>query len=308
MIFLLLVELLLPLGLALWLLIKPPSDWLTFVLLALAVSLVSSALILTGLWTLLPWWWPWTCAAGALVGAIRGVLMQKSGWLPSGSRWAGSAAALAVAAIGGWFTIQGIAGRRLPMMAVDLASPLAPGRYLVANGGANLAVSSHAETLDLAVARHRLWHGQSYGVDIVALNAAGRSADGVMPTDPQRYAIYGRTVLAPCAGLVVAAIAGLPDTPIPLTTDEPSAGNHILLRCGPVDVLLAHFKPASLRVRAGQQVAVGQPVAEVGNSGSSNEPHLHIHAQTPGTAAAPFSGQPLPIRLDGQAPVRNARF
>lgn len=299
---------LLPLGLALWLLLKPPSDWLTFGLLALAAALVSSALILTGLWTLLPWWWPWTCAAVALVGAIRGVLMQKSGGLPSGSRWAGSAAALAVAAIGGWFMIQGIAGRRLPVPAVDLASPLAPGRYLVANGGANLAVSSHAETLDLSVPRHRLWHGQSYGVDIVELNSAGRSADGLMPTDPKRYAIYGRTVLAPCAGLVVAAIAGLPDTPIPLATDEPSAGNHILLRCGPVDVLLAHFRPASLRVRVGQHIAVGQPIAEVGNSGSSSEPHLHIHAQTPGTATAPFSGQPLPIRLDGKAPVRNARL
>ena len=308
MIFLLLVEVLLPLGLALWLLLKPPSDWLTFGLLAVAASLVSSALILTGLWTLLPWWWPWICAAAALVGGMRGGLLRKSGWLPSGLRWAGSTLALGLAAIGGWLTIQGLAGRRVPAREVELASPLPPGRYLIANGGANLAVSSHAETLDLSVPRHRLWHGQSYGIDIVALNSAGRSADGLMSTDPKRYAIYGRTVLAPCAGLVVAAVAGLPDSPIPLTTDKPSAGNHIVLRCGAVDILLAHFRPASLRVRAGQNVALGQPVAEVGNSGSSSEPHLHIHAQTPGTTAAPFSGQPLPIRLNGQSPVRNARL
>lgn len=308
MILLLLVELLLPLGLGLWLLIKPPSDWLTLGLLAMAASLVSSALILTGLWTLLPWWWPWMCAAVALVGGIRGVLRQKSGWLPNGVRWAGSAAVLAVAALGGWLTVQGLAGRRLPVPPVELATPLAPGRYLIANGGANLAVSSHAETLDLSVPRHRLWHGQSYGVDIVALNSFGRSTDSVIPTDPKRYVIYGRSVVAPCAGLIVAAVAGLPDTPIPLTTDEPSAGNHILLRCGEVDILLAHFRPASLQVRAGQQVAVGQPVAEVGNSGSSSEPHLHIHAQTPGTAAAPYSGRPLPIQLDGRFPVRNARL
>lgn len=308
MILLLLIEVFLPLGLALWLLVEPPSDWLTFGSLVLAASLVSLALILIGLWTLLPWWWPWTCAAVALVGAMRGVLLPKSGWLPNGLRWAGSAAALGVAAIGGWFTIQGLAGRRLPVLAVELAIPLVPGRYLVANGGANFAVSSHAETLDLSVPRHRLWRGQSYGVDIVALNMAGRSANGLMPTDPKRYIIYGRLVLAPCAGLVIAAFGESPDSPIPLTTDEPSVGNHILLRCGAADVLLAHFKPASLRVRAGQQIAVGQPIAEVGNSGSSSEPHLHIHAQTPGTTAAPFSGQPLPIRLNGQSPVRNARL
>jgi hypothetical protein len=36
--------------------------------------------------------------------------------------------------------------------------------------------------------------------------------------------------------------------------------------------------------------------------------HLHIHAQTPGIAAAPFSGRPLPILLEGRWPVRNDRF
>ena len=303
-----LIEILLPLGLALWLLVKPPSDWLTFGLLVLASSLVCSALILTGLWTLLPWWWPWACAAVALVSGVRGALLQKSGWLPTGLRWAGSAAALGAAAIGGWFTIQGLAGRRLPVRATELAFPLPPGRYLVANGGANLSVSSHAETLDLSVPRHRLWQGQSYGVDIVALNAFGRSTKGWMPTDPKQYEIYGRTVLAPCTGQVVAVGDESPDATIPLATDEPSAGNYVLMRCGAADVLLAHFRPASVRVRTGQRVAVGQALAEVGNSGSSSEPHLHIHAQTPGTAAVPFSGKPLPIRLDGQAPVRNARF
>lgn len=305
---LLLVEFLLPLGLGLWLMVKPPSDWLTFGLLGLAVLFVSSSLILTGLWTLLPWWWPWLCAAIALVGVLRCALLDKSRWLPSGVQWAASVAAAGLAISGAWLTIQGVAGRRLPISAVELAFPLPPGNYLVANGGANIAVSSHAETLDLSVPRHRLWHGQSYGVDIVALSSVGRSAEGLMPTNPKQYVIYGRTVLAPCTGLVISAASGLPDTAIPLTSDEPSVGNHVLLRCEDVEVLLAHFKPGSLRVRQGQRVAVGQPVAEVGNSGSSSEPHLHIHAQSPGTTTAPFSGQPLPIQFDGRSAMRNDRL
>ncbi len=231
MIFLILVQVVLPFGLALWLLFRPPLDWLTFGLVALAAALVCSALILTGLWTVLPWWWPWGCAGISLASALHAVPRPRAK-LPSGWRFAASAAALALAGVGGWFTLWGMAGSRFPPGFVDLAFPLPPGRYIIANGGANLAVSSHVETLDLSVPRHRLWPGQSYGVDIVALNAAGRSTSGLMPTDPRRYAIYGRPVLAPCAGLIVMAVDGVHDSPIPLDSDLPSAGNHVLLRCG----------------------------------------------------------------------------
>ncbi|CAN5753944.1 hypothetical protein BH11GEM2_BH11GEM2_37410 [soil metagenome] len=307
MIFLMVVQVILPLGLALWLLFQPPRDWLTFGLVALAAALVTSALVLTGLWTILPWWWPWGCAGISFASVLRAVPRKRS-LLPRGWRAGAGAVALALVGIGAWFTLQGIAGRHFPTGFADLAFPLPHGRYIVANGGANLAVSSHAETLDLSVPRYRLWQGQSYGVDIVALNAAGRSTSGFIPTDPRRYAIYGRPVLAPCAGLIVVAVDTVQDSPIPLNSEVPSAGNHVVLRCGGVDIVLAHFRPGSLHVPAGTVVVSGQLVAEVGNSGSSTEPHLHVHAQSAGTAAAPFSGSPLPIRLDQRMPLRNTHF
>ncbi|MCU0571003.1 MAG: M23 family metallopeptidase [Oculatellaceae cyanobacterium Prado106] len=55
------------------------------------------------------------------------------------------------------------------------------------------------------------------------------------------------------------------------------------------------------------RVKVGDRIAEVGNSGASDEPHLHIHAQRPGASAAPFSGDPLPIRLNGRYLIRGDR-
>jgi hypothetical protein len=305
--FIVAVQVVLPFGLALWLLFRPPRDWLTFGVVALAAALVSSALVLTGLWTVLPWWWPWGCAGLSLGGALHAVQRKRS-TLPTGWRYGASAAALALAVIGAWFSLRGIAGRQFPTGFVALAFPLPPGRYIVANGGANLTVSSHAETLDLRIARHRLWRGQSYGVDIVALNIAGRSASGLIPTDPRDYAIYGRPVLAPCAGLIVVALGTVQDSPMPLNSEVPSAGNHVLLRCRDADIVLAHFRPGSLRVSAGTVVMSGEVIAEVGNSGSSTEPHLHIHAQSEGTAAAPFSGSPLPIRLNQRLPMRNTRF
>lgn len=74
------------------------------------------------------------------------------------------------------------------------------------------------------------------------------------------------------------------------------------------DIVLGHFRQGSVRVGLNDRLAVGATIAEVGNSGATNEPHLHIHAQTPGTAEAPFSGAPIPVRLDGRFWVRNDRF
>lgn len=72
--------------------------------------------------------------------------------------------------------------------------------------------------------------------------------------------------------------------------------------------LLAHFRPGSVRVRTGERVTIGQPVGEVGNSGNTTEPHLHISAQLPGSANEPLSGEPLAIAIDGEYWVRNDRI
>jgi murein DD-endopeptidase MepM/ murein hydrolase activator NlpD len=54
------------------------------------------------------------------------------------------------------------------------------------------------------------------------------------------------------------------------------AGNYVMLRSQRWFVLLAHLKRGSIRVSAGETIAKGQALAEVGNSGSSLAPHLHL--------------------------------
>jgi murein DD-endopeptidase MepM/ murein hydrolase activator NlpD len=47
--------------------------------------------------------------------------------------------------------------------------------------------------------------------------------------------------------------------------------------------MMAHLSPGSIHVKVGDHVTLGQPIAKVGNSGNTTEPHLHIQAQTIGT-------------------------
>lgn len=69
------------------------------------------------------------------------------------------------------------------------------------------------------------------------------------------------------------------------------------------------MRNGSLSVVKGDIVAEGDRLGEVGNSGASTEPHLHIHAQRPAAEGAPpISGEPLALRIEGRFLVRGDRL
>ena len=53
-------------------------------------------------------------------------------------------------------------------------------------------------------------------------------------------------------------------------------GNYVVIRNGNFHVLLCHMKEGSVCVQVGEEVETGQKLGEVGNSGSSIQPHLHV--------------------------------
>jgi hypothetical protein len=155
--------------------------------------------------------------------------------------------------------------------------------------------------------RFRRWRGQSYGVDLVRVDGLGRRARGFLPRDPAAYFIFGDTVVAPCGGRVISASDGLADLPVPEMDREHMAGNHLVLESGAHWVLLGHLRRGSVLRRAGDVVAPGEPLALAGNTGNTGEPHLHVHAQRPGTAEMPLGGEPVPVTIGGRYLVRGAR-
>jgi len=68
----------------------------------------------------------------------------------------------------------------------------------------------------------------------------------------------------------------------PKVTDGFSAfgGNHIMIRANGFYVLLCHLKKNSARVKTGDSVTANQQIGEVGNSGSSIQPHLHVQVMS----------------------------
>jgi hypothetical protein len=177
------------------------------------------------------------------------------------------------------------------------------GHFYIVSGGSNELLNPHLATLRSS--RFHDFRGQSYAVDIVEVGPHGTRVKGLLSRNPEDYLIFGKTVYAPCAGIVIRARDGFPDMRPPEPDREHLAGNYILLECADYQVLMAHFLNGSVMVKAGDVVDKGAPIARVGNSGNSGEPHLHIHAQRPAETEHFMSGDPLPIVLGGRYLVRN---
>jgi hypothetical protein len=305
---LVILQLLIPIGLLAWLAFGRPRSRAGWILRIVIAASYLIAIALAGLWLMLPWYLPLLYLA-LLVGAIilsGGAARVADRWPVDSRGRGGIAVQSAIAAVMIGVVVYALSGRRpVGGPVVELAFPLAGGGYLVASGGSNPLLNPHVMTLNRE--RLRPFRGQSYGVDLVRVNEWGFRAAGLRPSDPAAYEIFGEPVFAPCTGPVIQTENGLPDLPPPQTDRENLGGNHIILECGEVWVLLGHLQQGTVRVSEAEMVEIGQEVGRVGNSGNTDEPHLHIHAQRKGTTAAPLGGDPLPIRFDGRYLFRNAR-
>lgn len=292
--FLLVLSILLPLAFIwrLWRLNEPTRlGWL----LALAETVVLLTLIgLLNRWDIAGFWTRAALAALAVAAALvslprhwrrlwlspdRGALARSL--VPTVTSLVVFGAALA-------YVSWGIGARHDPRA---LTFPLTGGRFVVAQGG-GIGVLNH----------HSDHPAQRHALDITAIGDAGFRAFGLLPRDPADYAIFGKTVVSPCEGEVVAAVDGLPDLPPPEADRDNPAGNHVIVACDGMRVELAHLREGSVTATVGARVLAGYPIGAVGNSGNSTEPHLHIHAVDAG------SGKAVQLSFDGRVPSRNAQF
>jgi hypothetical protein len=300
-----------PLLLLAWWCLAPAASRVGLILQFAAIVLTLGWLRTAGVWLLPPWWMP-----QAMLGlvALRAVFLRPrwrdARWRPATR--GGRALLIVSAALAGYAGGETLLARRdhaPPSTPVALRFPLEAGRYLVLNGGAGTRINAHLHGQDGSEPRLIAWRGNRYGVDLIAIDGFGLRADGLRPQDNRAYRSFGRKVLAPCDGRIQRAVDDLPDM-IPPTYDRAHmAGNHLILACADgIEVVLAHLRRGSVGVAEGDAVVAGQAVAELGNSGGSDEAHLHIHAQRPGPAHAPMGGDPVPLTFLGRFPVRGDRF
>ena len=195
---------------------------------------------------------------------------------------------------------------------LDLVYPFT-GRWLVQNSPAD-QVPSHGTTR----------FATSYAIDFVPVDHSGRSAAfGITslfrPEPPEQFIGFGRSVLAPIDGTVVAihdaatdhpAYRGLPSLGYAMAQRSrveagwlALAGNHVMIRTGAIVVALCHLQQGSVQVQVGQTVQTGERLGRCGNSGNSTEPHLHVQTISSLDLAC---ADAVPIRFGGTLPPTGA--
>ena len=163
-----------------------------------------------------------------------------------------------VAAESAWLDYETHADLRLPF----------EGEWFVFWGGREIAQNYHAAD-----------PAQRFAYDFLVLED-GQSHAGD-PQSLESYHCWGREILAPADGEVIATVTDFPDLAIGQSDPQNPAGNHVILALGDEEfAFLAHMQQGSITVQQGDEVSQGDVLGLCGNSGNTSEPHLHLHLQT----------------------------
>jgi hypothetical protein len=130
------------------------------------------------------------------------------------------------------------------------------------------------------------WLAQRYAIDWVQYRMVnGEAVTWSGPEDKNAsYFCYDAPIYSVADGTVVEAMDGIPEN-VPHSGKYAVAlnfinagGNHLVIDIGNNRyAFYAHIRPGTVQVKVGDHVKTGQLLGHVGNTGSSTEPHLHMH-------------------------------
>lgn len=245
-------------------------------------------------WIVVGWLVRWVAIGVSVAGAARiawlhspGAIWQSINAFSGGSRglaaWIDDGGTVVVSLVFVAVALAAFVSARTGhrhVRSIEMASPFGAGTFGVFQGGGWL------------VNHHRRHREQRFALDCVRVRPVGLRTLRVVPRSLHDYLSFGTPLVSPVAGRVISTTDGLPDggSRIPL------AGNCVVVEPDGYPgwrMLMAHLRSGTVAVARGDRIAVGQLVGQVGSSGNSTEPHLHIHVQDE-------QGRGMPIRFAGR--------
>lgn len=140
---------------------------------------------------------------------------------------------------------------------------------------------------------HATWSSERWAYDLLM------EPFNINSDNNEDYGIWNKNIYSPVSGVVIAAYDDEDDI-APGSEDFKSLeGNYVYLKIKETGtyLLLNHLKKDSVLVEVGDTVNPGDLLGRVGNSGSTSEPHLHIHhqRQNPTKTIYPIVAEGLPL-------------
>jgi murein DD-endopeptidase MepM/ murein hydrolase activator NlpD len=165
-----------------------------------------------------------------------------------------------------------------------VVSPPLRGEWIAGDSASSRPDAAHRRAV--LMENGHAWLAQRFAIDWVQYQSVdGKRTTWRGPEDRNdSYFCYDKPIYSVAAGAVVEMSDGMAENAphsqtyaVPIDFDN-AAGNHVVVEIAPHRyVLYAHMRPGTVQVKTADKVSVGQIIGNVGNTGSSAEPHLHMH-------------------------------
>lgn len=186
--------------------------------------------------------------------------------------------------------------------AVEISFPFTTGMYLLTDAGDSaLSRLMNYHMHSRVHRRNGTSRSQRFAADVVHI---GRSKKKFFPPENEDYLIFSEKVFAPIAGTVLSVENNIPDNQ-PYCGGYPyNVGNNVVIRDGNRYLLLGHLLQGSVVVKPGDVVSAGDYIANAGNSGFSERPHLHMQ-MSECTDGNFWKGEGVPLTFRGRNLYKN---
>ena len=156
----------------------------------------------------------------------------------------------------------------------EIAFPFSRGTYMITDGGnSRISRLMNYHYYSAVHRKNKTNNSMLFATDIVRTDKA---SEKFFPPGNGDYPIFGMDLHSPIDGQIVKVVNDIPDN-APFSGGYPyNTGNTVVIRNQNMYLLLGHLKMGSIRVRVNDMVTAGSVIAEAGNSGFSERPHLHM--------------------------------
>jgi hypothetical protein len=157
---------------------------------------------------------------------------------------------------------------------LEITFPLKNGLYLITDGGnSKISRLMNYHFYSPVHKKNRTNNSMKFATDIVKID---QSIKKFMPLNNEDYPIFGEKVFCPINGTVIKVVNNIDDN-IPYSGNYPyNTGNTLIIKDSNYYFLIGHLKKGSIRINTGDYVHQNDLLAEVGNSGYSERPHVHM--------------------------------
>lgn len=140
---------------------------------------------------------------------------------------------------------------------------------------------------------HATWSSERWAYDLLM------EPFNINSDKNEDYGIWNKKIQSPVSGVVIAVYDDEDDISPGSEDNNSLEGNYVYIKIKETGtyLLLNHLKKDSVLVKVGDKVKPGDILGRVGNSGSTSEPHLHIHhqRQNPTKTIHPVIAEGLPL-------------